>query len=540
MAGELDVVRAGPVRALVAPGVVLADLVGPDGDADTLLTRPDCRIVKFQRKVAVGRVATSAGMLWVKRYNVFAARVALGSLGRTSPAFGAWEGAAALRARGFGTPDVVAAIEVRRSGVLRKSFFLTRDVTDARTADVRWSEILAAPPGPTRRRARQALARALGHLFARLHAAGVYHNDLKDVNVLVRGSDDAPALVLLDLERVRLLGRVGRGRRRKNLVQLDRTLGRRATRTDRMRFLQAYVGAGAARTERRAWVGAVRAATAAKERGRRTTSPPASTTVTCTVVCRDEATQIAACLETVAWCDEIVVVDSGSTDDTVAIARRFTDRVLHHPWEGYGGQKRWALGQARGAWVLNVDADERVTPELATEIRRALATVPPDVDGFAVPRLVAYLGRWWYRGGWYPRRVVRLVRREHARWGGTEPHDRAEVAGRVGALGHPIVHHSYDDIADHLRTVGRLTEIGAGNVGDRRAGAGRLVIEPAWRFARSWLLKRGWREGVPGLFVAATDAFYAFLRWARVWERTDAIGEATDRRATADTPMERR
>lgn len=565
MAGEREsrLVREGAVRAWVAPGVVLADVIVPDGDADALLTRPDCRIVKLQRKVAVGRVETGAGVLWVKRYNVFAARVALASLVRPSPAFGAWSGAAALRARGFATPDVVAAIEERRGGVLRKSFFVTREVADARTADLRWADILA-DAAPARRRARRALARALGRLFGRLHARGVYHNDLKDVNVLVRGPADDPELVLLDLERVRVFRRVGRGRRRKNVVQLDRTLGRRASRTDRLRFLHAYLGhaepgdadvgttgsgttdfgtaasgTGTTRATCRVWVAAVQAATAAKERERRRTPVPSGPRVACTVVCRDEAAQIAACLETVAWCDEIVVVDSGSTDDTVAIARRFTDRVLQHDWAGYGAQKRWALEQARADWVLNLDADERVPPELATEIRRALAAVPPDVDGFAIPRLVAYLGRWWYRGGWYPRRVLRLVRRERAHWGGTEPHDRAEVEGHVARLRQPLLHHTYDDVADHLRTVGRLTEIAAANVGERRAAAGRMVIEPAWRFARAYVLKRGWREGVPGFFVAATDAFYVFLRWARVWEARRAIGGAADPRATAE-PMERR
>jgi len=524
-AGRL--VRRGPVRAWIAPGIALGEVIAPDADADVLLTRPDCRIVKLQRKVMVGRIATTAGVLWVKRYTVFAARVALASVGRTSPAFGAWAGAAALGARGFATPEVVAAIEFRRGGMLAKSFFVTREVPDAQTADRRWAEILADPTPARRRAHRRALARALGRLFGALHAAGVYHNDLKDVNVLVQGPPEDPRLVLLDLERVRVQPAVPWRRRVKNLVQLDRTLGRAATRTDRARFLDAYLDGRRDRALRRRWASAVRTTAAAKDRGK----PPAQTAktsrVTCTVVCQDESAQIAACLETVAWCDELVVIDGGSRDDTVTTVRQFTEHVLHNPWPGYVAQKRFALEHSTGDWVLNLDADERVPHELATEIRRVLTGVPPGVDGFSIPRLVSYLGRWWYRGGWYPRPVLRLVRRSHARWGGTDPHDRAEVTGTVRRLVHPLLHYTYEDVADHLRTVGRLTAVAAAQARPRtRVGVGRLVVEPGWRLFRAYVLKGGWREGVPGLFVAATDAFYVILRWSRVWERRRREGDA--------------
>src|SRR5207244_3683254 len=162
-----------------------------------------------------------------------------------------------LAAHGFAPPELVAAIEFRRAGLLRRSFFITREVAGAVTADVRWQAILADPDVRRRRAARGAFAGALGELFRRLHAAGLYHNDLKDVNVLVDGPPAAPHLVLLDLERVRALGRVGRRRRVKNLVQLARTLGRQASATDRARFLRAYLGGTGTRAERRAWGAAV-------------------------------------------------------------------------------------------------------------------------------------------------------------------------------------------------------------------------------------------------------------------------------------------
>jgi len=238
---------------------------------------------------------------------------------------------------------------------------------------------------------------------------------------------------------------------------------------------------------------------------------------------------ITRCLETIAWCDEIVVVDGGSRDDTVARARAFSARVITNRWPGYRAQKQFALDQARGEWVLNVDADERVTPELVTEIRRALASVPPGVAGFAPPRLVSYLGRWWWRGGWYPRRVARLLRRTATTWGGTDPHERALVDGRVLPLRQPLIHHTYADIADHLRSANRLTTIAAVERRTRiRVGIGRMVAEPAWRFFRAYVLHRGILEGIPGLFIAATGAFYAFLRVAKVWEGAAVPARLTD------------
>src|SRR6185295_14433361 len=168
--------------------------------------------------------------------------------------------------------------ELWRGGVLTRSFFVTREVADALPADRHWQAILAGGDAPRRRAARRAFARALGDLFRRLHAAGLYHNDLKDVNVLVRGPADAPACVLLDLERVRVLARVGQRRRVKNLVQLARTLGRQASATDRARFLAAYAGAARGRAGhalRREWAAAVARAAARKDRGKRPPAPAA-------------------------------------------------------------------------------------------------------------------------------------------------------------------------------------------------------------------------------------------------------------------------
>ncbi len=512
--GPVRAVRIGSLLAWLAPGVDPHTAIAPDGDPDRLLTRPDCRLVKLQRKVMVGRVTTAAGALYVKRYTVHAWRVALGSLGRWSPARRAFEAARRLRALGFGVPGVVAAVEERRGGLLRRSFFLTHDVAGACTADLYWQR-LADRPAQRRR-----FARALGDLFRRLHAAGVYHNDLKDVNVLAREGPEDPDLVLLDLERVQFGSVPGRRRRIKNLVQLERTLGRVAPASARVRLLRAYLGRDADRAERRDWASAVARAARRKDRQAAPRAVRAPGRVACAVVCQDEEAHIGACLDSVDWCDEVVVVDGGSRDATVDIARRHAAHVLHNPWPGYRAQKQVALDATTQPWVLSLDADERVTPELASEIRAALAGVPDAVDGFAIPRLVPYLGRWWYRGGWWPRPVVRLVRRGRARWGGVDPHDRLEVHGDVRRLHAPILHYTYPDIAGHVRSVARLTAVAAAEVpAGRRVGLARLLGEPLWRFVRASVLRGGLREGQAGFFVAATDAFYVFLRWARVWER---------------------
>jgi len=512
------------MRAWVAAGVDLARACPPDGDPDRLLTHPDCRIRKFQKKVVVGEIRVGDETFFVKRYNVWSWRVQLASAFTPSPAFRAFETARRLGAHGFGVPDVVAAVEFRRSGVLRRSFFVTRAAPGA-TADVYWQRLAEAGAAPEARRARRTFVRMLGTLFGGLHAAGVYHADLKDVNILVHGPADAPQAVLLDLERVTFGPAVPHRRRQKNLVQLERTLGRLVPASQRLRFLAAYLRAvagdeGGQRIARRTWSMEIRAAAARKDRTNGPRPKPARPSVTCTVVCQDEGAQIEGCLETVRWCDEIVVVDGGSRDDTPTLARRFTDRVFDNPWPGYVKQKRFALEQATSDWVLNLDADERVTPELATEIEQALGAVPDDVDGFAIPRLVSYVGRWWYRGGWYPRPVVRLVRRAHTEWGGTDPHDRAEIPGKVVHLREAILHYTYDDVSDHLSSVRKLTAVAADQVArGRHVGAARLLGEPAWRFLRTYFVKRGLLEGFPGFFLAGTDAFYTFLRWARVWER---------------------
>jgi len=238
------------------------------------------------------------------------------------------------------------------------------------------------------------------------------------------------------------------------------------------------------------------------------------------VIAQDEEERIGACLASVAFADEIVVVDSGSTDRTVGIARAAGARVIERAWPGYVAQKNFALEQATTEWVLCVDADEQVSPQLAESIRNALATAPASVAGYRMARRTLYLGRWILHGGWYPDYKVRLVRRGRARWGGVDPHDRLEAEGPVGTLAGDLEHRTYRDISDHLRTIDRFTSVAAGELHARGRGvalAGMLLNAPA-KFLKMYVLKAGFLDGVPGFIVAALGSYYVFLRYAKLWE----------------------
>jgi glycosyltransferase involved in cell wall biosynthesis len=238
------------------------------------------------------------------------------------------------------------------------------------------------------------------------------------------------------------------------------------------------------------------------------------------VITLNEEDRIGDCLDSVAFADEVLVVDSGSTDRTVAIARERGARVMVRDWPGYVAQKNFALDQVTTDWVLCLDADERVSPRLAEQIQRALAAAPAALAGYRMPRKTFYLGRWIMHGGWYPDWKVRLVRRGRARWGGIDPHDRLEPEGPVGTLAGDLEHRTYRDIKDHLRTIDRFTSVAAGEAHARGRGgalAGMLFNAPA-KFVKMYVLKAGFLDGQPGFIVAVLGSYYVFLKYAKLWE----------------------
>jgi (heptosyl)LPS beta-1,4-glucosyltransferase len=241
--------------------------------------------------------------------------------------------------------------------------------------------------------------------------------------------------------------------------------------------------------------------------------------LTVTVITRNEAANLAAALESVRWADEILVVDSESTDETVAIARGFTDRVVVRPWPGYVAQKNYAAEQARHDWILSLDADERVSAPLAAEIR-ALLTGVPAAAGYRLPRVTFHLGRWIRSTDWYPDYQLRLYHRQQAEWTGGDVHESVKAHGAVERLSGELQHFPYRDVADHLQTMDRYTTLAARQMfaDGRRAGWFDILVHPRLAFFRNYILRGGIRDGMPGLIISAMNAYYVGLKFAKLWE----------------------
>ena len=242
--------------------------------------------------------------------------------------------------------------------------------------------------------------------------------------------------------------------------------------------------------------------------------------VTVTVITLNEAAHIRECLESVRWADEILVVDSGSTDGTRDLALAAGARVIARDWPGYAAQKNFAAGEAAHDWILSVDADERVSPELAAEIRDLLGRGPA-AAGYRIPRVTWHLGRWIRTTDWYPDPQLRLYDRRRATWPPRRVHESVKADGPVELLRHELQHYAYRDIAHHLQTMDRYTTLAAEQLAadGRRAGLIDLTIHPWAAFVRNYVLKGGFRDGLAGFVISVMNAFYVFLKFAKVWER---------------------
>lgn len=443
-----------------------------------------------------------------------------------SPAERQLQAARLLRASGVGTPEPLAAVDrVGPQGAT--SSFVARAEIEALPLD-------AFLPG-IEGRDRRLFARDLGRFLASVHRSGVWIPDLRDKNVLAARVPGGFRFSIVDLDRARPLVRpLSWRRRRRSLVQLDRTLGWIATERERIATAVAYWRAWPRpRPALRALVTEVDAerrrkdAKVARRRARAGIVPEERQKLSCIVVTGNEIAHIRECLGSLSFADEIVVVDSFSTDGTWEACHEFTPRVLRRAWTGYRDQKAYALSQSSHPWILNVDADERVSPELRADIERVLTSDGRGYDGFEIPRLVHYLGRWWRHGGWYPDLRLRLFRRERATWGGTDPHEHVILRGRVGRLDSPLWHFTYDDVSDHVSTIDRFTTI-AGRSGSRtprRSSWSSLVLRPAGRFFRFYVLRGGFRMGFPGLFAGISAAVYGHLKYAKRDERARGRGD---------------
>lgn len=236
-----------------------------------------------------------------------------------------------------------------------------------------------------------------------------------------------------------------------------------------------------------------------------------------TVITLNEAAHIEACLASVAWADEILVVDCHSVDGTADRARAKGARVIERDWPGYSAQKNFAAEQASHDWILSVDADERVTPELADEIRATLDGPAPEA-GFRIPRVTFHLGRWIRTTDWYPDYQLRLYDRRRAWWKPRTVHESVETSGPVGRLRRELQHYAYRDVAHHLETIDRYTTLAAEEMfaRGRRATAFDLVLHPPAAFLRNYVLKRGLADGRTGFLISKLNARYVFLKFAKL------------------------
>jgi glycosyltransferase involved in cell wall biosynthesis len=240
-------------------------------------------------------------------------------------------------------------------------------------------------------------------------------------------------------------------------------------------------------------------------------------TISLIAITRDEEALIGQCLRSASFCNELIVVDSFSTDRTVEIAQGLGARVFQQEFTDYVRQKQIALDHATSEWVLLLDADEQATYDLSHEIEAAVSSSGA-ADGYRIQRVLYHLGHYYTRPI-YRDRPVRLFRRDRGHIGGVDPHDKVIVNGRVARLKSPILHFSYRDVADHVSTMNRFSTRAAAETNPSALTAIRMISHPLWRFFNFYILRGGFRDGGRGLYAAMTAAFYVFLKYAKVYER---------------------
>jgi len=245
-------------------------------------------------------------------------------------------------------------------------------------------------------------------------------------------------------------------------------------------------------------------------------------TVAAIVIAKNEERNIQACLQSLAWADEVLVIDAESTDKTAELARAAGARVIVRPWSGFGAQKNFAMEQAQADWVLIVDADERVSQDLRDEILRVLQYDGSNVTAYRVPRRNYYYGTWIRGAGQYPDRQTRLVRRECGRYNYLPVHEHLEVNGFVEDLRGHLDHYTHPTVVSHEAKIERYSSLAAEERlrrGKTDAAWYHLLFNPIWTFFKVYLLRGGYRDGLPGFLVSGFSAAHVLLKYAKLWER---------------------
>lgn len=236
-----------------------------------------------------------------------------------------------------------------------------------------------------------------------------------------------------------------------------------------------------------------------------------------TIIVHNEEQHIRACLESVAWADEIIVVDSGSTDATLVICQMYTTNVFSETdWQGFGVQKNRALQHASHDWVLSIDADERVSPALRTVIEIAMQRT--DIVGWRIPRLSNYCGRFMRHSGWYPDKVLRLFRHSAGQFSNDMVHERVIVDGKIDDLDEPLIHYTYTDLDEMLIKLNAYSSAGAQQAFEqgKRASLSIAVFKGLWAFIRTYLLRLGFLDGREGFLLAVSNAETTYYRYLKL------------------------
>ncbi len=238
------------------------------------------------------------------------------------------------------------------------------------------------------------------------------------------------------------------------------------------------------------------------------------------IVTFNEEERIADCLKSIDWCDEIVVVDSLSTDGTVQICEKFTDKVFQIQWQGYVKQKNYGIDQSTNEWVLCIDSDERISEKLKEEIKDEFEKGSfSRFDGFYFPRHVFYLGKWINHCGWYPDYSLRLFRKEKGRFGGIDPHDKVHLEGRTKKLKNDLYHFPYKNVESQIQHIQKYSDLYAKITPAKTSNYLNLLIKPSYKFFEVYILKRGFLDGIQGFIISVLTSYYMFLKLAKLYEK---------------------
>jgi len=237
------------------------------------------------------------------------------------------------------------------------------------------------------------------------------------------------------------------------------------------------------------------------------------------IITYNEKDNIADALESAAWADEVVVLDSFSTDGTPEICSKYTENVYQEEWRGFAGQKQRAVELAKNDWIFVLDADERFTEALRAEVRTLMERLP-DSPGYMVPRINHFNGRRIRYGGWYPDYSVRLFDRTKGRFGERPVHEAVQLDGAAGVIKNPMLHYTYKGVSDYLARMESYSTLAAEEMhsSGRKAGPFDLAIRPLFTFFRMYVVKQGMRDGFYGLMLAGLYSCYTFAKYAKLWE----------------------